>query len=45
MRLDPRAAVTAVRELDRPIIVLAGISFISQVGVSVMLPLLPLLAL
>ncbi|HEX5590777.1 MAG TPA: MFS transporter [Candidatus Limnocylindrales bacterium] len=45
MRLDPRAAVGAVRELDRPIAVLAAISFISQVGVSVMLPLLPIFAL
>jgi len=31
--------------LDRPIAVLAAISFISQVGVSVMLPLLPLFAI
>ena len=45
MRLDPRRAVAAVRELDRPIIVLAAITFISQVGVSVMLPLLPLFAI
>ncbi|HET9435385.1 MAG TPA: MFS transporter [Candidatus Limnocylindrales bacterium] len=45
MRLDPRAALGAVRELDRPIAVLAAISFISQVGVSVMLPLLPIFAL
>lgn len=45
MRLDPRGAVAIVRGLDRPIIVLAAISFISQVGVSVMLPLLPLFAI
>lgn len=45
MRLDPRAAVVTLRELDRPIVVLAAISFISQVGVSVMLPLLPLFAI
>jgi len=45
MRFDPRSAVTAVRQLDRPIAVLAAIAFISQVGVSVMLPLLPIYAL
>jgi MFS family permease len=45
MRLDPRSAVTALRGLDRPIAVLGAISFISQVGVSVMLPLLPVYAL
>jgi MFS family permease len=44
MRLDPRSAVAAARGLDRPIAVLALIAFVSQVGVSVMLPLLPLYA-
>ena len=34
----------AMRQLDRPIAVLALIGFISQVGVSIMLPLLPLYA-
>jgi predicted MFS family arabinose efflux permease len=45
MRFDPRGALAAVRDLDRPIAVLAAIAFISQVGVSVMLPLLPVYAL
>lgn len=45
MRLDPRAAAAVVRELDRPIFVLAAVAFISSVGVSLMLPLLPLFAL
>jgi MFS family permease len=44
MRLNPRRAVTAARNLDRPIAILALIAFVSQVGVSVMLPLLPLYA-
>jgi MFS family permease len=44
MRLAPRTAIAAVRDLDRPIAVLALIAFVSQVGVSVMLPLLPLYA-
>jgi MFS family permease len=44
VRLAPSAAISAVRELDRPIAVLALIAFVSQVGVSVMLPLLPLYA-
>ncbi|MEZ0240660.1 MAG: MFS transporter, partial [Chloroflexota bacterium] len=34
----------AVRDIDRAIAVLAAIAFISQVGVSIMLPLLPLYA-
>jgi DHA1 family multidrug resistance protein-like MFS transporter len=37
-------AVVAVRELDRPLALLAGMAFITQVGVAVMLPLLPLYA-
>jgi len=45
MRLNARAARKAVRDLDRPIAILAAIAFISQVGVSIMLPLLPLFAL
>src|SRR5258707_2251092 len=40
--LSARFAV--LRELDRPIAVLASISFISNLGVSIMLPLLPLFA-
>jgi MFS family permease len=36
--------LATLRELDRPIVVLAGIAFISAVGVSIMLPLLPLYA-
>ncbi|MBA3875724.1 MAG: hypothetical protein C0498_02100 [Anaerolinea sp.] len=38
------AAISTARGLDRPIAVLALIAFVSQVGVSVMLPLLPLYA-
>ncbi len=45
MRLDPRAALAAVRELDRSILTLASIAFISQTGVGIMLPLLPLFAI
>ncbi len=41
-RLDAIAAT--MRQIDRPIAVLALIGFISQVGVSIMLPLLPLYA-
>jgi MFS transporter, DHA1 family, multidrug resistance protein len=37
-------AAAAVRELDRPLALLAGMAFITQVGVAVMLPLLPLYA-
>jgi predicted MFS family arabinose efflux permease len=44
MRLAPSAAIAAIRDFDRPIAVLALIAFVSQVGVSVMLPLLPLYA-
>ncbi|HKB27895.1 MAG TPA: MFS transporter, partial [Candidatus Limnocylindrales bacterium] len=39
-----RARFAVLRELDRPIAVLASISFISNLGVSIMLPLLPLFA-
>jgi hypothetical protein len=42
VRLAPSAAIAAIRDFDRPIAVLALIAFVSQVGVSVMLPLLPL---
>lgn len=38
------ARFAALRELDRSIAVLASIAFISSVGVSIMLPLLPLFA-
>ena len=44
MRLAPSAAIAAIRDFDRPIAVLALIAFVSQVGVSVMLPLLPIYA-
>lgn len=48
MRVTPASAIaasiSAARGLDRPIAVLALIGFVSQVGVSVMLPLLPLYA-
>jgi len=44
VRLAPSAVVSAIRDFDRPIAVLALIAFVSQVGVSVMLPLLPLYA-
>jgi DHA1 family multidrug resistance protein-like MFS transporter len=37
-------AAAAIRELDRPLALLAGMAFITQVGVAVMLPLLPLYA-
>jgi MFS family permease len=37
-------AVSAVRELDRPLALLAAMAFITQLGVAVMLPLLPLYA-
>lgn len=40
-----RRAASRVRRLDRPIALLAGMAFITQLGVSVMLPLLPLYAL
>lgn len=39
-----RRSAGRVRSLDRPLVLLAAISFIVQVGVSVMLPLLPLYA-
>ena len=35
---------SAVADIDRPIAILAALSFISQAGVSIMLPLLPLYA-
>lgn len=42
---SPRARIASVaREINRAIAVLALLSFISQVGVSIMLPLLPLYA-
>ncbi len=45
MRPSVRSATAAVRAFDRPIVTLASISFISQVGVSIMLPLLPIFAI
>jgi MFS family permease len=39
-----RARFAVLREIDRPIAILASISFISNLGVSIMLPLLPLFA-
>jgi len=39
------ARFAVLRELDRSIAVLASIAFISSVGVSIMLPLLPLFAI
>jgi MFS family permease len=45
VRSPVRSIVAAVREIDRPILTLAAISFISQVGVSIMLPLLPIFAI
>ncbi len=39
-----RAAVATVRGLDRPLALLAGMAFVVQIGVAVMLPLLPLYA-
>jgi len=37
-------AAAAVRGLDRPLTLLAGMAFVTQIGVAVMLPLLPLYA-
>src|SRR5258706_10290090 len=39
-----RARFAVLREIDRSIAILASISFISNLGVSIMLPLLPLFA-
>ncbi len=39
-----RAGVATVRGLDRPLALLAGMAFVVQIGVAVMLPLLPLYA-
>lgn len=39
-----RGVVASARAVDRPIVVLASIAFIAQLGVSMMLPLLPLYA-
>lgn len=42
----PLASIgAAFRDIDRPILTLAAISFISQTGVSIMLPLLPIFAI
>lgn len=45
MRLALSSMTVAAREIDRAILTLASISFISQVGVSIMLPLLPIFAI
>ncbi len=45
MRLLPASFIATARDVDRPIAVLALISFVAQVGVGVMLPLLPLFAI
>ncbi|MBI2763621.1 MAG: MFS transporter [Chloroflexi bacterium] len=45
MRSPFRPIASAIRDIDRPILTLAAISFISQVGVSIMLPLLPIFAI
>ncbi len=45
VRPSPRSIAVAIRGFDRPILTLALISFISQVGVSIMLPLLPIFAI
>ena len=39
-----RAAVATARDVDRPLALLAGMAFVVQIGVAVMLPLLPLYA-
>ena len=43
-RLMTIRAIAAARALDRPLALLAAMAFITQVGVAVMLPLLPLYA-
>ncbi len=40
----PSRALAALRELDRPLLVLAVIALVAQTGISIMLPLLPLYA-
>lgn len=40
-----RALVRSLLALDAPLLIVAGISFVSQIGIAVMLPLLPLYAL
>jgi DHA1 family tetracycline resistance protein-like MFS transporter len=44
VRARATGAVAAVRGLDRPLALLAGMAFVVQIGVAVMLPLLPLYA-
>jgi len=43
-RAGAARAMAAVRGLDRPLTLLAGMAFVTQIGVAVMLPLLPLYA-
>lgn len=45
MRAFRVSLATAIRDIDRAILTLAAISFISQTGVSIMLPLLPIFAI
>ena len=45
MRLLNGSLTNALRDIDRAILTLAAISFISQTGVSIMLPLLPIFAI
>jgi hypothetical protein len=44
VRAIPRNAIAALRELSGPLLLLAGIALIAQVGISIMLPLLPVYA-
>lgn len=44
IRAIPRNALAAFRELSGPLLLLAGIALIAQVGISIMLPLLPVYA-
>src|SRR3989304_2188141 len=43
-RAGAAPAMAAVRGLDGPLTLLAGMAFVPQIGVAVMLPLLPLYA-
>ncbi|HZM72372.1 MAG TPA: MFS transporter [Candidatus Polarisedimenticolia bacterium] len=44
VRAMPRNSLSALRELSGPLLLLAGIALIAQVGISIMLPLLPVYA-
>lgn len=43
-RAQPASFFTRLRELDAPILILTAISFVSSLGIAVMLPLIPLYA-